>query len=237
MIKKELRREPPAPEDRRHRSLLPSPLGQTPADRGKRGRARRPGEGRQGQGDRLSARCRRRRSARRTPSTRSPRVQTEYSLWTRNAEVAVLDTCRELGIAFVAFSPLARGFFGPASFATCPRCRRRTSAWRCRAFRASTSRGTCRCSTGCRQSPASMVARWRSWRSPGFWRRATHIIPIPGTTRLDHLEENARADQVRLSPAAMAQTERADQPVNGVGRALQPGGADRKSTPRRLEVR
>src|SRR5678815_43959 len=37
-------------------------------------------------------------------------VQTEYSLWTRNAEVAVLDTCRELGIAFVAFSPLARGF-------------------------------------------------------------------------------------------------------------------------------
>ena len=39
-------------------------------------------------------------------------VQTEYSLWTRNAEVAVLDTCRELGIAFVAFSPLARGFLG-----------------------------------------------------------------------------------------------------------------------------
>src|SRR5215212_7654605 len=37
-------------------------------------------------------------------------VQTEYSLWTRNAEIAVLDTCRELGIAFVAFSPLARGF-------------------------------------------------------------------------------------------------------------------------------
>ena len=37
-------------------------------------------------------------------------VQTGYSLWTRNAEVAVLDTCSELGIAFVAFSPLARGF-------------------------------------------------------------------------------------------------------------------------------
>ena len=37
-------------------------------------------------------------------------VQTEYSLWSRNAELAALDTCRELGIAFVAFSPLARGF-------------------------------------------------------------------------------------------------------------------------------
>ncbi len=36
-------------------------------------------------------------------------VQTEYSLWTRNVELAVLDTCKELGIAFVAFSPLARG--------------------------------------------------------------------------------------------------------------------------------
>ncbi|CAG0911149.1 unnamed protein product, partial [Cyprideis torosa] len=37
-------------------------------------------------------------------------VQTEYSLWTRNAEIAVLDACRELGATFVAFSPLARAF-------------------------------------------------------------------------------------------------------------------------------
>src|SRR5690606_34370391 len=37
-------------------------------------------------------------------------LQTEYSLWSRNAEIAVLDTCRELGVAFVAFSPLARAF-------------------------------------------------------------------------------------------------------------------------------
>ena len=37
-------------------------------------------------------------------------VQTEYSLWTRNPEIAVLQTCRELGISFVAFSPVARGF-------------------------------------------------------------------------------------------------------------------------------
>lgn len=37
-------------------------------------------------------------------------VQTEYSLWSRNAEIAVLDACRESGTRFVAFSPLARGF-------------------------------------------------------------------------------------------------------------------------------
>ena len=41
-------------------------------------------------------------------------VQTEYSLWTRNPEIAVLDACRELGVAFVAFSPLARGFLSDA---------------------------------------------------------------------------------------------------------------------------
>ena len=39
-------------------------------------------------------------------------MQTEYSLWTRNPEIAVLQACKELGVAFVAFSPVARGFFG-----------------------------------------------------------------------------------------------------------------------------
>ncbi|MDX9839557.1 MAG: aldo/keto reductase, partial [Azoarcus sp.] len=41
-------------------------------------------------------------------------VQTEYSLWTRNPEIAVLDACRELGASFVAFSPAARGFLANA---------------------------------------------------------------------------------------------------------------------------
>jgi hypothetical protein len=39
-------------------------------------------------------------------------VQSEYSLWSRNAEIAVLDECRRLGVAYVAFSPLGRGFLG-----------------------------------------------------------------------------------------------------------------------------
>ena len=90
-------------------------------------------EGRQGQGDRPE------RGVGRDDSqgpSRAPvaAVQTEYSLWTRNAEVAVLDTCRELGITFVAFSPLGRGFL-TGSCATSRRCRPRTSGWACRAFR------------------------------------------------------------------------------------------------------
>jgi len=44
-------------------------------------------------------------------------LQTEYSMWTKNPEIALLDTCRELGISFVAFSPLARGFFSQSPLA------------------------------------------------------------------------------------------------------------------------
>ncbi len=57
-----------------------------------------------------SARRRPRGSARRTRRTRSPRVQTEYSLWTRDLEDEILPTLRELGIGLVAYSPLGRGF-------------------------------------------------------------------------------------------------------------------------------
>ena len=44
-------------------------------------------------------------------------LQTEYSMWTRNPEIALLNTCRELGIAFVAFSPLGRGYFSQSPLA------------------------------------------------------------------------------------------------------------------------
>ena len=55
-------------------------------------------------------RRRRRRSAAPTPSIRSRALQTEYSLWSRDPEDEILDTVRELGIGFVAYSPLGRGF-------------------------------------------------------------------------------------------------------------------------------
>ena len=71
-------------------------------------------------------------------------VQTEYSLWTRNAEVAVLDACRELGITFVAFSPLGARLPDRRAARRRRRCRRRTSASACRASRASTSRSNLR---------------------------------------------------------------------------------------------
>ena len=98
-------------------------------------------------------------------------VQTEYSLWTRNPEVAVIDSCRELGITLVAFSPLGRGFLtgelrdvGAAA---------KDIRLACRASRASTSSATSTCSTGSPRRRENGASRWRSSCSPGCWHRAT----------------------------------------------------------------
>jgi aryl-alcohol dehydrogenase-like predicted oxidoreductase len=130
-------------------------------------------------------------------------VQTEYSLWTRNAEVAVLDACRELGIAFVAFSPLGRGFLTGKL--------RDVSGLPAKDIRLAMPRfqpehftrnlqlldglaaiaGENDCSMG--QLAIAWVLAQRD-----------DIIPIPGTTRVDHLEENAEAVDLALSPTTIS---------------------------------
>jgi len=130
-------------------------------------------------------------------------LQTEYSLWTRNAEVAVLETCRALGIAFVAFSPLARGLFGGElrDVSTLPPKDIRLAMPRfqgehfAKNLTLLAGLSAVAAETGCTMAQAALA--WVMAQGP-------HIIPIPGTTRLDHLEENARAEQIRLSPAAIA---------------------------------
>ncbi|MBL0917764.1 MAG: aldo/keto reductase [Hydrogenophaga sp.] len=128
-------------------------------------------------------------------------VQTEYSLWTRNPEIAVLDACRELGAAFVAFSPVARGFLAtevdPAAFdakdirRTMPRFapehlaanRRWLPAYR-----------TIAAELGC--TPAQLAIAWLLHKAP-------HVLPIPGTANVDHLLEDLGADGVVLNADAM----------------------------------
>lgn len=133
-------------------------------------------------------------------------VQTEYSLWTRNPEIAVLDACAQLGIAFVAFSPVARGFlsarlqdvqaleakdirrgmprFEPGNYAGNLRL---LPAYEAVARKA-----------GC--TPAQLALAWLLHKAP-------HIVPLFGTTQLDHLSENIAAAQVSLTPALMAEVE------------------------------
>ena len=133
-------------------------------------------------------------------------VQTEYSLWTRNPEVAVLEACRELGTAFVAFSPVGRGFLcGAVTDAAqldakdirvaMPRFQpdnlARNLAW-LPAYRALAEEAGC--------SPAQLALAWLLHKAP-------HIIPIPGTTRVDHLQDDLGAAQVQLSPAVLERVE------------------------------
>src|SRR5687767_12512771 len=124
-------------------------------------------------------------------------VQTEYSLWTRNAEVAVLDTCRELGIAFVAFSPIARGFLsgGLRDVTTLPPKDIRLAMPRFQgehfARNLTLLDGL---STIARENRCTMAQLALAW----LLAQRDFIVPIPGTTRLDHLEENWKAQDVRL---------------------------------------
>lgn len=130
-------------------------------------------------------------------------VQTEYSLWTRNAEVAVLDTCRELGIAFVAFSPMARGFLTGRlrDVSVLPPKDIRLAMPR---FQGENFQKNLRLLDGleavARESGCTMGQAAMAW----VLAQGDHIVAIPGTTRLDHLEENAAAAAVRLSPETLA---------------------------------
>jgi aryl-alcohol dehydrogenase-like predicted oxidoreductase len=123
-------------------------------------------------------------------------LQTEYSLWTRNPEIAVLDECRRLGVTFVAFSPLARGFLGGlddvGSFEAkdirrhMPRFEPANYAANRMLYRAYAAIAA---EVGC--TPAQLALAW-------LLAKGDHIIPIPGTMRPDHMEENAGADVIEL---------------------------------------
>jgi hypothetical protein len=130
-------------------------------------------------------------------------VQTEYSLWTRNAEVAVLETCRQLGIAFVAFSPLGRGFLTGKlrDVSSLPPKDIRLAMPR---FQAEHFTKNLQLLDGlaalARQNQCTMGQIALAW----LLAQGDHIIAIPGTTRLDHLEENAAAVDLRLNATTLA---------------------------------
>jgi aryl-alcohol dehydrogenase-like predicted oxidoreductase len=135
-------------------------------------------------------------------------VQSEYSLWTRNPEVGLTQTCAELGAILVAFSPLARGYlsglmqevesFGENDFRHAnPRFQGvnwRRNRDRLNAFVALAD------SWGLK--PATLAIAWTLAKAP-------HIVPIPGTRAATHLEECAAAAKIDLTDAQLAEIERA----------------------------
>ena len=133
-------------------------------------------------------------------------LQTEYSLWTRNPEIALLDACQELGVTFVAFSPVARGFlcdvpidvttldakdirramprFSPENYAANQKLMP--------AYRALAQE------VGCTASQLAL-----SW----LLHKAPHIIPIPGTTSVAHLLDDIGAVNITLTAEVMAKVD------------------------------
>jgi aryl-alcohol dehydrogenase-like predicted oxidoreductase len=133
-------------------------------------------------------------------------VQTEYSLWTRNPEIAVLDACRELGVAFVAFSPVGRGFLcdtlhdvgqlDPKDIRkTMPRFDPANYAANLKLMPGYTALAQ---EAGC--TPAQLALAW-------LLHKGSDIIPIPGTTSVEHLREDLAAADVKLSPELIARVE------------------------------
>ena len=138
-------------------------------------------------------------------------LQSEYSLWTRDLESEVIPTCRDLGIAFVAYSPLGRGFLGGAikdQGALLPQDRRREhprfapeNLARNVALLAPLEAIAQRYSV----TTAQIAISWLLARGPD-------IVPIPGTKRRAYLEANAAAVDVVLAPEDLAALDRAFPP-------------------------
>ena len=143
-------------------------------------------------------------------------VQTEYSLWTRNPEIAVLDVCAELGITFVAFSPLARGFLtGTLRDVTAlPPKDIRLAMPRFQAEHFSRNLGLLEgLADVARAAGATMAQTALAW----LLAQRDFIVPIPGTTRLDHLEENVGAPDVELTSATIERLNRLINPATVSG--------------------
>jgi aryl-alcohol dehydrogenase-like predicted oxidoreductase len=131
-------------------------------------------------------------------------LQTEYSLWSRDPEDEVLPTCRELGIGFVAYSPLGRGFL-TGRFRTIDDLppddyRRNSPRFEGENFQrnldlvekveALAKRKKC--------TPSQLLLAW-------VLARGEDIVPIPGTKRRAYLEENLSALEIELAPDEMAE--------------------------------
>jgi aryl-alcohol dehydrogenase-like predicted oxidoreductase len=124
-------------------------------------------------------------------------VQTEYSLWTRNPETAVLDTCAELGITLVAFSPLARGFLTGTlqDMSALPGNDIRLAMPRFKPENYSKNLELLKgLSEIAQENNCTMGQLALAW----VLAQGDHIVAIPGTTRLDHLEENLCAERIVL---------------------------------------
>jgi aryl-alcohol dehydrogenase-like predicted oxidoreductase len=141
-------------------------------------------------------------------------LQTEYSLWSREPEAEILPTVRELGIAFVAYSPLGRGFLTGQfkSFDDLPAddVRRTHPRFQGENFRKNLDlvKKIRELAAGKGCTPSQLALAW-------VLAQGEDIVPIPGTKRLKYLDDNLAAEAVRLTPRELSE----------IGAVLPPGAA------------
>lgn len=140
-------------------------------------------------------------------------LQSEYSLWSRNPEIAILDTCRELNIAFVAFSPLGRGFLANSlptleavDYLEDSDLRRNMPRFQAEHWPKNVAllKQYIEIAREAECTPAQLALAW-------LLQQDDYICPIPGTTSLSHLEENYKATIIKLSADII---ERVEQLIN-----------------------
>jgi aryl-alcohol dehydrogenase-like predicted oxidoreductase len=131
-------------------------------------------------------------------------LQTEYSLWSRDPEAEILPTVRELGITFVAYSPLGRGFlsgqYNKPDDLPADDVRRNHPRFQGENFQKNLDLvrkvEQLAAAKGC--TPSQLALAW-------VLARGDNVVPIPGTKRLRYLEENLGAMRVRLTREELAQ--------------------------------
>lgn len=148
-------------------------------------------------------------------------LQSEYSLWTRDVEAAILPACRELGIGFVPFSPLGKGFltgtieagkaFGEGDIrAQIPRFHGEAHAHNMALVdllrQVAQDKGA---------TPGQIALAW-------LMAQGDDIVPIPGTSKAHRLEENCDAAAIDLTPADLARIDAAAAAITVQGERYPP---------------
>jgi len=153
-------------------------------------------------------------------------LQTEYSLWSRDAEAEILPACRELGVGYLAYSPLGRGFLTAAidSLDRLEEKDRRRDHPRFQADNLARNKALLAplrelaAAKGC--APAQVALAW-------LLAKGDDIVPIPGAKYRVHLEQNAAAVDLVLSDEEIARLDAAFPPGAAAGERYPPGGLKR----------
>ena len=137
-------------------------------------------------------------------------LQSEYSLWTRDVEAEILPAARELGIGFVAYSPLGRGFLAGAEVVDADDRRHVHPRFKPEAVAANSRRRDVL--TRVAERLSATIAQVSL-----AWVLDKDVVPIPGTRHIAHLEANWAANDLVLDPADLAELEATFTPGSTAG--------------------